>query len=402
MGRISAGGSGAGKILAGYLNTSDEAMQEAAVARLRDVIPTEGVAPICARLPRLPEASQVKLLAVLAGYPKERVLPAILESARGNSVPVRIAAMKALEAVGGPAEVAMLVQVAAGARGAEQAAARASLGALKGRAVDTAILDLLGKQPPEDIQAELLSTIADRRIYPAKEAVVSALTAPSARIRLSALKAIRAIGTPSDMSAILDVFAKSGDEVERTEAGRTLTALAQKIANPDDRGGAIKARVSAEKDVQLRARYIGLLPLVGDNSALPLLRRALDSTDADVFDAAVRALCAWPSSAAREDVLELARDSRNETHRLLAITGLVRLIRLDRYRDPESAVADLRQAAGFSWRPEEQRLVLGALTQFPCRGALDLATSFAREPAVAAESEAAIKKIEAAVKGKGR
>jgi HEAT repeat protein len=402
MGRITAGGSGAATILTGYLERSDEIMQEAALARLRDVIPPDAIAPVCARLPRLPESSQVKLLAVLAGYPKDRVLTAILDSARSNAAAVRIAAMKALASTGGPTEVPFLAQAAASARGTEQAAARTALGSLKGREVDAAILALMAQKPSEDVQAELLTAIADRRVYAAKGVIASALTSPSPRIRLSALKAIRAIGTPSDMPAALDLFAKSDDEVERTEAGKTTAALALKIASPDGRAGAIRARVTSEKDPQVRARYIGLLPLVGDNSTLPLLRRMLEASDADVVDAAVRALTAWPTSAAREDVLQLARDLRNETHRLLAITGLVRIIALDRYRDPEAAVADLRQAAGFSWRPEEQKLVLGALGQFPCRDALELATGFLREPTVAAEAEAAIKKLQAALKGKGR
>jgi hypothetical protein len=63
-------------------------------------------------------------------------------------------------------------------------------------------------------------------------------------------------------------------------------------------------------------------------------------------------------------------------------------------------VADLREAASFSWRPEEQKLVLGALAQFPCREALELARSFERESAVAAEADAAIKKVQEALSAK--
>jgi hypothetical protein len=92
-------------------------------------------------------------------------------------------------------------------------------------------------------------------------------------------------------------------------------------------------------------------------------------------------------------VLRLARDLRNETQRLLAIGGLIRIIGLDKYRDPESVVADLRLAAGFSWRPDEQKLVLGALAHFPCQDALDLAKGFLREASVAAEAQAAIDNI---------
>jgi hypothetical protein len=64
-------------------------------------------------------------------------------------------------------------------------------------------------------------------------------------------------------------------------------------------------------------------------------------------------------------------------------------------------VGDLRQAASFSWRPEEQKLVLGALVQFPCREALELAASYERVPAVAAEAAAAIEKLRDALAAKG-
>jgi hypothetical protein len=56
-------------------------------------------------------------------------------------------------------------------------------------------------------------------------------------------------------------------------------------------------------------------------------------------------------------------------------------------------VADLRLAAGFAWRADEQKLVLGAVAQFPCADALDLATGFLREPSVKAEAQAAIDRI---------
>jgi hypothetical protein len=154
-----------------------------------------------------------------------------------------------------------------------------------------------------------------------------------------------------------------------------------------------------EKQPEVMVRLIGTLPQIGDNSALPLVRRALQNNDADVFDAAVRALSSWPTSAAREDVSRLAREAQNETHRLLAIRGLVRIIGLDKYRNPEAAVADLRQAAGLAWRPEELKLVLGVLMNFPCKDALSFAEDFLNEPSLKAEAESAIKGIERSLSG---
>ncbi len=130
-----------------------------------------------------------------------------------------------------------------------------------------------------------------------------------------------------------------------------MVALAQKIDNLDGRSNAVKSRLGAEKRPDARVRLVGILALIGDPSALPILRTLAADDDLEVRDAAVRAVASWPTPAAREDLLKLARESRNQTNRLLAIGGLVRVVGLDRYRDPEAAVADLEEAAGSRGGP---------------------------------------------------
>ncbi len=401
IGRISASGRGGSAVVLELLGGAEPAMHQAAIGRVRDTFAPDAVGPLCAMLPRLPPPSQVALVAALSGFPREQVLPAILEAARSNTPEVRLAALGVLPAVGDATTVSMLLETAAGARGPEQVASRAALAGLKGRAVDEALLARLTKKPAGDEEVELLVAIAERRIYPARPAVAASLASDSSKTRQQALKSLRAIGTPSDIPAVLDLVVKTADDMERSEAEATVSALAQKVSRADQRAREVKARLAEEKDADARARLLGLLPMVGDASTLPMLRAALGEANADVRDAAVRAISGWPTNAARDDVFRLARDSRNETHRLLAIRGLVRIIGLERYRDPQAAVADLRLAAGFAWRPEEQKLVLGALGQFPCTDALDLATGFLQEPAVEAEAQAAVERIQKALKSQG-
>jgi len=393
MGKISASGSGGPALLLDLLKGSDGDMQDAAIARVADVVAPDAIGPVCALLPQLPETAQVQLLAVLSGYPEALVLPTVLRAARSSALPVRLAAMNALESAGNPSVVPFLAEKAADTRGPEQAAARSALGMLKGRAVDEAILALLTQKPTDAVAGEMLLAIADRLIFAAKPAVAASLTSPSADVRAQALRTLRAIGTPSDTSAVLDLLLKSADESERGEAEKTTAALAQKVANSIGRSREVKARLATETAPDARVRLFNVLPLIGDNSALPVLRAALQDGNAEVRDAAVRALAAWPTSAARDDMVRLARDSADETHRLLAIVSFVRSVGLDPYRNPEAAVADLKLAAGFASRPEEQKLILGAVVAFPCKDALELASGYLQEPAVKAEAQAAVDNI---------
>ena len=380
------------------LASQDPLAQEAAIARVSFAFVPDTIGKVCAALPGLSDVTKVQLIAALAGYPDGQVAAAVMKEMGSPTPAVRMAAFKTLGTIGGPAAVQPLAEAAAGSEGPERTAARAAIGSLKGRAVDEEIIAQLAKKPADPVAGELLLAVGDRRVFSAKPVVTAALGSPSPAIRAQALKALRAVGTPSDMSAVLDLLLGGSEESGRTEAEKTVVALAQKIDNLDGRCGTVKSRLAAEKAPEARVRLVGLLSLIGDPSALPVLRTLAGDDDLEVRDAAVRAVAWWPTPAAREDLLKLARESRNQTNRLLAIGGLVRVVGLDKYRDPQAAVADLKEAAALSWRPEEQKLILGAVTKFPCQAALDLANGFLKEPDVKAEAQLAVKAITARLK----
>jgi hypothetical protein len=211
---------------------------------------------------------------------------------------------------------------------------------------------------------------------------------------------MRIIGTPSDIPAVIELLLKSADDAEWGEAEATIAALAQKIANPDGRSNAVKQRLGTEKDPQARARLFRVLSRIGDDSALPLLRTALNEQNEEIVEAAVRALAGWPTPAVRDDIFQLVQKSKNEAHRLLALQGFVRLTGLERYRKPEAVVGDLRQVSLLASRPEEMKLILGILPRFACPEALELAGSFLGDPFLKAEAQAAANKIKAQISKK--
>ncbi len=395
IGRIGAAGERAQAMLIDQLKGADAGMQEAAIAAIRNVVKPDDIGQICSLLPGLTPDTQVKLLAVLPGYPADRVRPAVMQAAQSDAMAVRLAALKAVGVVGDASSVPFLAEWAAASRGAEQTAARAALGLLKGRQVDAAVLSGVTGHPRAEVQAELLQAIGDRRMFAAKGVVVERLGFSSARIRVQALRTLRVIGTPSDMPAVLAALIESGEDTERLEAETTVSALAQTIANPDGRAAAVKGMLAETKDPQALARLYGVLGRIGDDTSLPQLRIALAHDSREIVDVAVRALAAWPTPAARDDLLLLARKSENESHRLLALQGLVRMIGSERNRKPEGVVADLKQASLLAARPEEKKLILGLLPRFGCPEALQLAESFAGDAALKAETQAAINKLKA-------
>ena len=396
--KISAAGEGASKALLDSLRSNDEVIQEAAVWKMKDVIPADNLGEVTGLLPVLPEGSRVKILAVLAEYPGERVLPMIFACLKSPSAFERIAALKALGTAGNSSVIPALAEAAANSTGNEQAAARESLGLVKGRDADEAILSLLDSDASEAVKAEMIRALGERRIFSGKNALIAQLADPSPSLRVQALKVLRVIGAPSDVPAALNHLAEAADEAEREETENTAAALAAKIAQPIGRADAVKKRLAVETDPARKAGLIQILGKIGDDSSLPDLREALRFPDPVVKDAAVRAFVDWPTDAPIEDVYEIAKTNESETHRLLALRGFIRMVALGRFRNPENAVSDLRLALEISRRPEEKRLALAALPDFACPEALKLARSFLDDTDVKIEAMAAVEAIEKKLK----
>jgi HEAT repeat protein len=403
IGTISASGPRAPATLVEMLGGDDADARAAAIAGIGDVIPPDGIGPVCDLLPRLPEPAQIQVLTALARYPAARVRPAVLLAAKSASPDVRVAALRTLESVGDASTVTFLAETAAaGPKGPVQDAARMALAGLRGREVDDTIAGGI-KQPASDaIAVELLKAVAERRLFLDKPSVAALLSAPSAAVRIEAMKTLRVIGSPSDAPSALDIFLKTADDLEQAEAEKTVAALLQKTASTENRSRLIRMRLMTEKDAAVRAKLIGLLAPTADGAGLPVVRRALADADADVADAAARAIGAWPTASARDDMLKLVKDGKDETHRLLAFGGLVRLVSADTWRLPEAAVADLKMLSGLAWRPDEQKLVLGALSAFPCQSGLDLAKGFLNDESLKAEAQAAIDRITQGMQRPGR
>lgn len=393
LGKISTTPATAQTIVLDLLKGKDVAMQEVAIGKIKDNFKPNAIGQVCSLLPGLPEGSQIKLLAVLSDYPKEAVLSTVAKAAQSASEPVRMAAYLALESVGDASVLKSLVETAAKARGPEQAAVRNAIWLLKGRSVDDAVLAWIDQNPQEEIQSELLLAVSERRIFAGKVATVNCLSLSSPRVRSQALRTLRIIGTPSDVPATLNFLLKAGDETEQNEAVNTAVALMQKTENQNGRASSVTRRLMGEKDPNARMLLYRLLGRIGDDSSLPILRADVAGTNEALVDAAARTLFAWPTPTAREDVFQIAQKSKNETHRLLALQAFLRMVRADRFRKPEAAIGDLRQAYALASRMDEKRLVIGALPSFICQDAFDFAGSLLNDAEVKTEAQAAIARM---------
>jgi len=357
------------------LGSGDQEMQAAAIAMAKEMEGPEVTRALADELPKLSAAIQVQLLAVLGDRGEKIALPAVVAATKTPDAAVRVAALKALGQLGDESVVMLLAERAATTTGEEQKAARQSLYRLRGAGVDQAILAAVGKADAK-AKAELVAALGRRNVRAAVETLFQTARDPDRKVRTESIKALASLAGPENLPALVDLLINAQSTSERTEAEKTIVAVAHKIEQTGRRASSVLARLPSVKDIKARCALLSTL-----------------GKETDLQAAAIRALSIWPTPAPLPDLLKSAQQSKSPLHRILALRGLVRLLGLPSDRPAEQTIAMYRQAMSLAPNAMEKRRVLSGLSATKSIEALEMAADYLDDKDLVMEAEVAVVKI---------
>ena len=131
--------------------------------------------------------------------------------------------------------------------------------------------------------------------------------------------------------------------------------------------------------------------------ALAAVRAALKDENAQIKDAAIRALSGWPDVTVLDDLLDLATTAPEANQKIIALRGYVRLVGLPSKRPPAAALKMYQQAMAAATRPDEKKLILGGLGQVRHVEAMKMAEGCLGDKALTEEAAAAVVNIAKAI-----
>jgi HEAT repeat protein len=380
------------------LKSDDPQMQTGAITIVREIQGEEVTKALAQELPKLPAAAQVQLLSALADRGDATALPAVIEASKSQDESVRIAALRAVGQLGNATSVPLLAERAAATRGAERKAACESLYRLRGQEVDAAILQNLASAAP-GVKVELIDAIGERNIAAGAEALLATAKEEDRKVRLESFKVLRIVAQPEQLPALLNLLLDVKNDADRGEAEKMIAAVAHKIEDKNRQATAVLAVLPNVKDTTARASVLRVLGRIGDGSALPALRAALGSREAEIQDAAIRALSDWPTAEPVPELLKVAQTSQNPVHKVLALRGFVRLLGLDSDRSAEETTELYKKAMDLAGDAAEKKRVLSGLAGAKSLAALNLAAAYLDDVALHLEAESAAVRIAQAIHG---
>jgi HEAT repeat protein len=381
----------------------DVALRPVAIAGVGRLGSAASGAVMAAELARLEVHERVFLIAALADLGARAPRDAMAAQLEDSSAEVRLAVIRAFARLNDPADVSVLAaaMVRSGSVSERRAVESALVQLPGGVATDQMILRVLRNGPVAG-RAGLINVLAMRGTREAVPEFLRAIESPETPVARAAWQGLGRLATPDDLPGLLDRYVQLGAGVVRDDAEATLAQVLGRVSDPEGRARMITVRVASAGSVEGRTAYVRLLPIAGDGSALAAAREALLDSRVEVRDAGVRALAAWPTSAATDSLFELWRGSDSEAHRALALRGLVRLAGESNTRPSAELVVHYGRLLAATTTDEERKLILGALGGCGRADALELALEQLDQVGVKAEAGQAVRRIADAIKGTDR
>jgi HEAT repeat protein len=376
------------KLVAG-LESSNVKVRQAAVQAVNLNSSTEMTAALIAKLSTVPAETKPALILVLAqrgGKPTQEAFKAELGNPEAS---IRAAAIQGLGSVGDSSTVAPLMAIALSKQGPEQRAARDSLERLRGAEVDKALIALLADSNPAQ-KIEAMQRLSGRNSMTAAPPLLNLLADADANVRIEALKALSALGGKDALPPVVTFLVKTGNDGERDQASKTAVAIARRLPDPDTRTEPIVSALPSTEPA--RIALLGALGQIGGKQALNTVHTFMKDGSEKTEDAAFRALANWPDATPMTELREIARNSKSETQRVLALRGFVRMVNLPSSRSPAETLALFNESMDAVKTNDDKKLFLSGLAEVKDPATLDVCAKFIAEPGVVEEACAAVMK----------
>lgn len=363
--------------------TADPKLHAASVDALVLLKGQDVTAAIADRARNADTHAKPALLRALARRGDKSTLPLFLAAADDADEPTRIEAIRGLGSLGDAATVPLLLKIAA-TTGNPQETARESLQRLDGDTVDKAILAAMNENESK-IRLEVIRALAARRVAAATATLLESAQHADPGVRSESLKALGGIAAIDALAPVAALILNAQDDAARANAADAIARIAGREADLEKRAQPILATLQSSTG-PARLSLLRVLGRIGGNNSLLAVRAALLDNDPAVKDAAIRSLADWPDAAPADDLLAIAKNATDQTHRVLAIRGFVRVVRQQSGRPSAQTASMLADALQAANRPDEKKQIIGALAEVRHVLALDALLPCLTDTNLAAEA----------------
>ena len=231
-----------------------------------------------------------------------------------------------------------------------------------------------------------LASILINRAVDIRAEVFAKVTAAECANRMAMMQQVAKIATPADAKALVTATLLFPVGGERDQAENLIAA----VCNGD------ASAVVALKGQFAQEDLFPIIGRIGGDAAKAEVNAGLASNDADLRQAAIRALSVWPNAQFADKMFEVATaDGYTPDQKIAALRSFIRVISLPDDKigigiSKDGKLDKLKEAFKLATRVDEKRLILSRLAANRTAKSLQFAVECAADPELAEAAYAAI------------
>jgi HEAT repeat protein len=359
QGILNAAGDEATERILKLLQSDDPDERAIAAGQVESVLGAGALRTAEKTFPKLSPRAKALLLAALAVHGDTSMKSVALAAVDSDDQTVRLAGIRALGRLGDASVVPLLAEAVASG-GAESDAARDSLERLSADGLAEAIVARLEGAEP-GTRLALIDVLDRRRAITAVPALLQQAEHEDGGVRSRAMAALGNLASPEHVPELVERLLETPKGRERDDAEKAIMLVCRRIEEAEGEADPVLAQFSEASDEE-RSMLFPLLGRIGGPKALDAIHDGMKSQNAEIRDAAARALCNWPDPSVADELLALAESSEDERYRTWALRAYVRVIGLPTDRPARESLDMFQRAMELARRHDEKRLVIGRVS----------------------------------------
>jgi len=365
----------AADLVVAAVKSAPSTLREGAMQVIVSVPSSLLTAAVTAKLTTMPPATRAHVIELLGKRGDKAALPALVSACtKRDTEAVRTAAGKAVAELGGPEQVAMLLGLPGGPQIVKPMASAgvddALIGLLNDKALKAAAISALGVRGARKAVAKLIALTGDA----------------DRNVRNNAWSALPGMASEADLPKLTAILVKLPDGPERDAASNAVRSLASEASN-ETKESVFRAFSEHYKaaDTKMRQFVLGIGPVFATKQALALETAALNGENAAEKDKALRSLATWPNADPCPALLEMARNGKAKTQKILALRTYLDLAA--KSGSSQQKLARNSKALPLIQRTEEKRLLISKLRDIQNVDSLAMAASYFDDATVVNEAK---------------
>jgi len=312
------------------------------------------------KLKKSDDATKTAIIRMFGESSAKEALPVIVKLINSKNQELKLAAIQSAAKIGQEQVLDNLLKVMDKGDSTVVATVSGAILRMNGNGITEKVASFIPKAKP-NVQVALINVLASRAANGQLNTIYSMLKNNNPEVKQAAFAALKQMVISDNLNQLFTLLNETSDQTELTEVqDAIIAAMKGKKDNSAQVDVVLQQMAAAPADKKVL--FYRILASLGGDKSLNAVSGAFKTGNEQTQKAALDALSSWIDASSANELIKIARETKNDAFLDNAVEGYLRIIKLTPY-PAEQKLLMLRNAMEFAKSPSQQQQIIKTIEQ---------------------------------------